>query len=80
MKKVTETCNSNRVEEKIVGCEMSNDIRWYQFKDEPIFKYRKLVNIVKICVNRILLTSSVKICFLFSLISIANDKILLLTI
>jgi len=65
MKKSTQTCNFNKVEEKTVGGEMLNDNRWYQIDDGPKFNYFKLVNIVKICVNTILLISFLEIWFLF---------------
>jgi hypothetical protein len=43
--------NSNRVEVKTLGGEIPNDTSEYQIKDGPEFKYRKLVNLVKICIN-----------------------------
>ncbi len=47
-----QTCNSNRVEEITVGDEILKDNCWYQNEDGPNLKYCRLVNVVRIFVNK----------------------------
>jgi hypothetical protein len=52
VKSIRDTCNSNRVDEKIVaGGESPKDNRWNESKNKPKLRYFNLENIVKICVN-----------------------------
>jgi len=70
-------CNYNRVEEKRIGGDMSNDNSSLSETDRPKFKYFKLMKLVKICVYINVFVALIELDFGFShlLISISSDKI-----
>jgi hypothetical protein len=71
----TTTCNSNRIEDEIIGGDISNDNSWKLEDDTPKFKCFKLLNIVKICVYINIFPSSIEYDSSFALMSIASDEI-----
>ncbi len=73
---VKQTYNSNRVEEIIAGDGLSrNNKHWHQIEDGPKYNNRKLVNLVKIWVNKNVFTTLLYIGSPFVLISITRDEI-----
>ena len=70
-----QTCNSNRIEEITIGDKTLKDNCWYQNEDGPKLKYCRLVNVIKICVNKSLCTFSVAVCSPSPSVSIISAEI-----
>ncbi len=67
--------NYRELRRKYIEGDVKNDNRWGINEDGMKFKYFKLVNIVKICVNISAFTSSLEVPFSYLVISITSNYI-----